>query len=234
MDDWEGSYTSGGGLMPPKEQKKAIFKEQLTFLSVIVLVAGLFVAIIGSQQSQEQRSRASAPTSISTDISHTIWNSTARPEETTGDNGYPVELGVKFKAASDGKITGIRFYKGPNDSGTHIGNLWTSTGQLLARATFTNETASGWQQVNFATPVAITANTTYTASYFTSKGGFAYNFYYFTQDITNGPLTAFSNNIAGGNGVYMYSSTSAFPTNTYRSANYWVDVSFSQEGQLQI
>ena len=61
----------------------------------------------------------------------------------------------------NGYITGIRFYKGSGNTGTHVGHLWTSTGTLLATATFSNETASGWQQVNFATPVAITAGTTY-------------------------------------------------------------------------
>ena len=38
-------------------------------------------------------------------------------------------------------------------------------GTLLASATFSNETASGWQQVNFSSPVSITAGTTYIASY---------------------------------------------------------------------
>ena len=67
----------------------------------------------------------------------------------------PVELGVKFTSSSSGFITGIRFYKGVNNTGTHVGNLWSSSGALLARATFTGESASGWQQVNFSSPVAI-------------------------------------------------------------------------------
>ena len=50
-----------------------------------------------------------------------------------------------------------------------------NTGTLLATATFTGETASGWQQVNFATPVAITANTTYVASYHTNVGHYCVN-----------------------------------------------------------
>ena len=41
------------------------------------------------------------------------------------------------------------------------------SGTLLASATFTNESASGWQQVNFSNPVPITAGTTYVASYHT-------------------------------------------------------------------
>jgi hypothetical protein len=35
---------------------------------------------------------------------------------------------------------------------------------LLATTTFTNETASGWQQANFTTPVPINSSTIYVAS----------------------------------------------------------------------
>ena len=51
-----------------------------------------------------------------------------------------------------GAITGVRFYKAAANTGTHIGSLWTADGQRLAQATFTGETASGWQTVTFASP----------------------------------------------------------------------------------
>ena len=70
-------------------------------------------------------------------------------------------------------MTGVRFYKASTNTGTHIGSLWTSSGTLLASATFANETASGWQQVNFSTPVAISANTTYVAAYLAPKGHYS-------------------------------------------------------------
>ena len=54
-----------------------------------------------------------------------------------------VQVGVKFTSATNGEITGFRFYKGPLNTGTHVGDLWSATGTLLATATFTNETASG-------------------------------------------------------------------------------------------
>jgi hypothetical protein len=54
-----------------------------------------------------------------------------------------------------------------------VGRLWSSTGQLLAQATFTSESASGWQQVSFATPVAIQANTTYVVPYDAPVGRYA-------------------------------------------------------------
>src|SRR5262249_4811084 len=139
-----------------------------------------------------------------------------------------VELGVTFRSNTSGYITGVRFYKGPNNTGTHVGNLWSSTGTLLARATFTNETASGWQQVNFSTPVAITANTNYVASYYTTNAHFAVTQGYFASTgVTNGPLTAPANGPSVPNGPYTYGSSSAFPRSTYLSSNYWVDVVFS-------
>ena len=47
-----------------------------------------------------------------------------------------------FTSNSDGNITGIRFYKGPQNTGTHVGDLWSSTGTKLASATFANESGS--------------------------------------------------------------------------------------------
>ena len=109
---------------------------------------------------------------------------------------------MKFKATTNGTINGIRFYKGAENTGTHTGSLWTVDGKLLATATFTNETASGWQQVNFSTPVNITANTTYVASYHTTSGYYSVTRPYFTTQYTNGPLIAPATDAEGGNGVY--------------------------------
>jgi len=117
-----------------------------------------------------------------------------------------------------------------NNTGTHIGSLWSSTGALLARATFTGETASGWQQVNFSSRVAITANTVYVASYFSPTGDFAVDRSYFAiAGVNNPPLSALVDGSGGGaDGLYMYGNTSQFPTNSYQSSNYWVDVVFTQ------
>ena len=67
---------------------------------------------------------------------------------------------MKFRTSQAGKITGIRFYKGPGNTGTHVGSLWSRTGTKLAAVTFAGETASGWQQATFSAPVTVTANTT--------------------------------------------------------------------------
>jgi hypothetical protein len=95
---------------------------------------------------------------------------------------------------------------------------------LLASATFTSETASGWQQVNFSTPVSIQANTTYIASYHTNVGHYSDDAGYFNSGVDNAPLHALQNGVDGSNGVYVYGSSSGFPNQTYLSSNYWVDV----------
>ena len=137
-------------------------------------------------------------------------------------------MGVKFESSTAGYISGILFYKGTSNTGTHVGDLWSSTGTLLASATFSSETASGWQQVNFATPVAISANTVYVASYFSPTGIVAYSNNFFASAVTNPPLTAPASSSVGGNGVYVYaSSPKTFPNSTYQASNYWVDVVFS-------
>ena len=157
----------------------------------------------------------------------TIWSNTTVPANPSQNDPSSIEVGVKFDSSVAGYITGVRFYKGSGNAGTHVGHLWTSTGTLLATANFTNETASGWQQVNFTTPVAITAGTTYVASYFAPAGHYADDPNYFASGVTNGVLTALASGAAGGNGVYVDAASGGFPTNTSQSDNYWVDVVFS-------
>ncbi|MBI2617275.1 DUF4082 domain-containing protein [Candidatus Gottesmanbacteria bacterium] len=138
-----------------------------------------------------------------------------------------MELGVKFRVDTSGKVTGIKFYKGAGNGGTHVGSLWTKTGILLGRVTFTNETASGWQKANFTTPITISANTTYIVSYHAIQGHYPYTFDYFlNQGVDNGPIHALKNGVDGPNGLYVYTGTPKFPVNSYRSANYWVDIIF--------
>ncbi|KAF3884583.1 MULTISPECIES: DUF4082 domain-containing protein [Nostocales] len=157
-----------------------------------------------------------------------IWNNSATPSNPSEADSSAIEIGVKFRSDFNGYITGIRFYKGSGNTGTHVGTLWSSTGQQLARATFSNETSSGWQQVNFSTPVAITANTVYVASYHTNVGRYAADKNFFASSgVDNPPLYALRNGVSGANGLYSYGSNPIFPTSSYQSSNYWVDVVFA-------
>jgi N,N-dimethylformamidase beta subunit-like protein/uncharacterized protein DUF4082/putative Ig domain-containing protein/Big-like domain-containing protein len=166
---------------------------------------------------------ASGPTTAS------LFSPTDTPSVVTENDPQAVTLGVKFQASTNGTITGIRFYKGPQNTGTHTGSLWSTSGARLANATFTSETASGWQQVNFSSPVSITANTTYIASYHTNKGEYSVDESYFANPHSNGPLTAPSSSSSGGNGVYRYGTSNLFPNNTFNASNYWVDFVFKSQ-----
>jgi subtilase family serine protease len=171
--------------------------------------------------------------------SSSIFSSTSAPASGLENVNDPaissaggVELGMKFRSDTSGYITGVRFWKGSFDGGTHSGELWSSTGTELATATFTGESAGGWQQVSFSTPVAVSANTTYIVSYHTSAAYIAYTPNAFaTSGVDNAPLHALGNGVAGGNGVYHYDAVpgvGSFPT-VYNSQApyYWVDVTFS-------
>jgi len=155
------------------------------------------------------------------------------------DRGDPnsVELGVKFTVDTPGTVTGIRFYKAAANTGTHVGNLWSASGELLASVTFTAETAAGWQIALLAQPVQIAPGATHVASYLAPNGHYAATNGYFYlppsppplggSSVDSPPLHAARNTGQITNGVYVYSAASAFPTLSYQATNYWVDVLFA-------
>jgi large repetitive protein len=157
-----------------------------------------------------------------------IWDNTSNVGAQAADS-ESYELGVKFRSSQDGFITALRFYKHPQNTGTHMGRLWNMSGNLLGSATFTNETASGWQEVILDPPVAITANTVYAASYSTNTGNYAFSANYFTsQGVDNGPLHALSaaESPAPGTNGFFNETPGVFPNASFNDANYWVDVVF--------
>ncbi|HXI32311.1 MAG TPA: N,N-dimethylformamidase beta subunit family domain-containing protein, partial [Vicinamibacterales bacterium] len=156
-----------------------------------------------------------------------LWRPTATPTVPSAADSNAVELGVQFNSDIDGFITGIRFYKGTTNTGTHIGNLWSSNGIRLATAEFSSESTSGWQQVLFATPVSITANTVYVASYHTNVGSYSADGGYFaTTGVDSPPLHALQSTSQRPNGLFSYGQ-SQFPLNSFNATNYWVDVVFA-------
>lgn len=163
------------------------------------------------------------------------------------DPGAPVELGIKFRVTQSGTLDSIRFFKGNTNTGTHVGSVWDNNGNLLATVTFTGETATGWQQMKFPTPVVLVPGITYTASYwgsglaYTAESGLLDN-----NDNVRGPFILIAGSTAStsvadpgneGNGVYKYSPDPAttpagaannFPDQTTGDAtHYWVDVAFT-------
>ncbi len=161
---------------------------------------------------------------------YSIFLPTSVPTEDHANDGEAIEVGMKFRSSQNGFITGIRYFKDEDFTGTRTGHLWTSTGELIASVVFTGESFSGWQQMLLSTPVAITANTTYVVSCFSSSGDYAASSNYFTQPVVNGAVHALANGEDGPNGLYRYSATPVFPSNSFNASNYWVDVVFSTGG----
>src|SRR5271157_39221 len=153
----------------------------------------------------------------------TLWPSTYVPGTPDMGADSQLNLGLRFYSSVAGTISGIRFWKDVNNTGTHIGTLYTDTGTQLAQATFTGESASGWQQVNF-TPVGISANTTYVAAYFAANGHWSRTVnYFYTSGYSNPPLSSPENGTNGEyNGCELYGPGPAFPSNSGYNANLWV------------
>lgn len=144
------------------------------------------------------------------------------------NDNTPVTLGVRFIPNADGYITGVRFYKDVTMTDTHTGSLWDYGGNLLATGTYSGETASGWQDLTFASPVQVTAGSTYVATMYTPTGKYIANGAYFNTGISNYPLSApGGSDFHGPAGVFSYGGDQ-YPSNSFNNGNYWVDVTFRQ------
>jgi hypothetical protein len=138
---------------------------------------------------------------------------------------WTYEMGVKFTVDEAMRLNGIRWFKSRSETGSHVANLWTTSGLLLASTTATNETASGWQEATFASPPLLQAGSVYIASvnansfYNTTVGGLA------TQ-VISGPVRTV---VGQANGVYG-SAAGAFPTSSFNSSNYFTDVDVVPDG----
>lgn len=150
------------------------------------------------------------------------------PSIPNNSDGVSYELGMKFQSTNAGQITAIRYWKAASETGTHVGKIWAAAGGTpLATVTFSNETASGWQQQALSSPLSIQANTTYVVSvnvnsyYAVTQNGLA-------SSVVNGDLKS----VAGNNGVY--GGLGSFPTNSYLNSNYFRDIVFVASGSSTI
>jgi fibronectin type 3 domain-containing protein len=135
-----------------------------------------------------------------------------------GSGPFSLELGIKITVDQAVSLRAIRYYRDPKETGAHTGTLWSATGAKLATVTFSSETASGWQQANFASSPTLQPGVTYVisvnanANYVVTQGGLA------TQ-VVSGPLRSVAD---GQNGVFA-SAAGIFPAQSFNSSNYFVD-----------
>ena len=145
---------------------------------------------------------------------------TGVPATQSGTDTRSVEIGTRFTTSSAGSVTAVRFFKGAANTGTHVGRLWTNSGTLLGTATFTNETASGWQTAAFPTPIQLQPGTTYVVTYLAPVGRTASTSGMLSPAWVSGSLTATQS-------VLRYGTGGVLPTTT-STANRWVDVVFTK------
>lgn len=160
----------------------------------------------------------------------TIWTESDTGSD-SGDNPA-ITLGVRFRADAAGYVGGVRYYKPNTTSGTRTGYLWSNDcGTQLGSVTFSGDTTAGWHQADFASPIAISADTTYVIGYHaTINSRYAFTSGYFSSSgHYNEPLYAVQDGEGyGSNAVYNYESTASCPTSTFGSANYWTEPVFCE------
>lgn len=149
-----------------------------------------------------------------------IWGDTVKPISAPASDTKPAELGLAFSTSKTGWVTAIRYYKFAEGQGATNGTLWSSTGNVLARAAFSSRSGSGWKTAPLATPVRLTAGVTYVASYTAPAGRYAADRYRLGDGrrVTTRELTALQ-------GRYSYSL--GFPNQSWSATNYYADVLFT-------
>src|SRR4051812_12547963 len=191
-----------------------------------VRVNATYTDLLGA--SENVTSAATAPVAAVNSSTRSLFTTQvpALPNFTDGP-GVDWELGMRFTSDNPGVIQAIRYYKSPSETGAHVGRIWSATGQQLATVTFTNESASGWQQQALATPLTINAATSYVVSVNTNSY-YALTSQGFSSAISNAGLNA-----PVGAGVYN-DVGGVFPTLVYQNENYFRDVVFGPSSIISL
>jgi hypothetical protein len=181
------------------------------------------VTNVVSQQGQTLPTTSWQFTTASPTVQQSTIFGALQPQVASASETKAVELGTAFSVSQAGNVTGIRFYKGTGNTGTHVGSLWNAAGTRLAQVTFVNETATGWQTASLSTPVALVTGQTYVVSYRAPNGRYSYTTGFFNQTWTSGVFTASGPN----NGLYRYGASGTMPANSWNATNYFVDVVYA-------
>ena len=128
---------------------------------------------------------------------------------------------------SAGSITGIRFYKSSQNTGTHVGHLWSRAGHAARHGHVHRRDRQRLAAGDFATPVRVSANTTYVASYYAPNGHYADDDGSFTTAGIDSAAAARAAERRRRSQRRLRRRSAPFPTNTFAASNYWVDVVFS-------
>jgi parallel beta-helix repeat protein len=145
-----------------------------------------------------------------------LWDNTLDLSNTATYQGWgSYTLGTRFKASVDGTILGVRYWKYAGSVPVVV-SLWNMAGTLLASRTASGETASGWQRMDFVTPISIVADTDYIVSYHSSAAPSnilytrADNYFASTGRTSDKLYTYLYSEVTPGNGVFS-TTAGSFP-----------------------
>ena len=185
---------------------------------------------------RSRAARPASPTSRATGPARTSRGASARPpvplHDLRGDRrpaspamrDQPLEVGVPFRAVRTASSPRCGSTSSRTTSARMSAHLWSGDGQLLATATYANETASGWQQAELPNPVAVTKDTTYVSSYHSPCGFFA-----FDRACFSGGAPPADGRAAPATVATASSATApCVPRPVYNATNYWVDATFAR------
>lgn len=155
-----------------------------------------------------------------------LYLSTDKPG--TNEVDSPVEVGLVIRPSLDGFVSWFKYYKTTaNDTATAKISLWDFAGNLLFSTFYSAPGKTGWQRVRINSTIILKANSNYVVSMFTPSGRYGQRVNVFTVAKTKGIITAPASPSVSGNGRYKYGG--GFPTGTYSSASYMLDVVFEQD-----
>jgi hypothetical protein len=151
-----------------------------------------------------------------------FWSDDKMPTVPSDPDNRSVEVGTQFTTASDGVISAVRFYQGPDNTGSDYATLWSLDGTKLATAEIPPG-PSGWREIRFQKPVPVEADRPYVVSYHASNGHYSTDSDTFAggRKVKSGWLTAIGGVFTEGNG---------FPDQSLQGKNYYVDVVFRSSG----
>ena len=159
-----------------------------------------------------------------------IWSAVRDAAPRPSPDTSAVELGSQVPLATwRVQVTGVRFYKGTGNTGTHLRHLWSGTGTLLGDGDVhrrdRDRLAAGrlsrrrWRsrrtRPTWRPTTRRSVGTPTDAGYFAASG------------CRQCAVARADRRSDGANGVYRYGTGGGFPTCAYQSSNYWVDVVFT-------
>lgn len=184
---------------------------------------------------------AATPSDYGFDIApvayQSLFDASTVPQTENNLDGSDYSLGTLFTADADGTIHGARWYfpdSLPDLPVVATLYEWTdnTTGNSLGTLTF-NDCQQGWNEALFASPIAITPNTRYVISVWTSDHYVTTAGEFSSAAITSGNLTAPQDTVGAHNGKFVAASGSpAYPSNSTGGYGYFADVLYESAGTL--